>query len=100
MLTGSLGALAGFGAGAAAAAGLYAWLGCSPRARRHGRLSLGAAGAVAMMLALVLGVRATGSAGADAYRPAFGNIMLERATSVERIGNTLTPRLRNWRSGP
>ena len=99
VLTGSLGALAGLGAGAAAAAGLYAWLGRSPRARRRGRLSLGAAGAVAMMLALVLGVRATGSAGADAYRPAFDNILLERATSVERIGNTLAPRLRNWRSG-
>ena len=51
------------------------------------------------MLALALGVRAAGSGGAEAYRPAFDNIMLERATSVERIGNTLGPRLRNWRSG-
>ena len=99
VLTGSVGALAGLGAGAGAAAALYAWLGRSPRARRHGRFSLGAVGAAGLMLALALGVRAAGSGGGDAYRPAFDNIMLERATSVERIGNTLTPRLRNWRSG-
>ena len=99
VLTGSLGALAGLGAGAGAAAALYAWLGRSARARRHGRWSLGAAGAAGLMLALALGVRAAGSAGEDAYRPAFDNILLERATSVERIGNTLGSRLRNWRSG-
>ena len=51
------------------------------------------------LLALALGVRAAGSAGGDAYQPAFDNILLERATSVKRIGNTLAPRLRNWRSG-
>ncbi len=99
VLTGSVGALAGLGAGAGVAAALYAWLGRSPRARRHGRLSLGALGAAGLALALALGVRAAGSGGADTYRPAFDNIMLERATSVERIGNTLGPRLRNWRSG-
>ena len=99
VLTGSVGALAGLVAGAVVAAALYAWLGRSPRARRHGRWSLGAAGAVAMMLVLALGVRAAGPGGGEAYRPAFDNIMLERATSVERIGNTLAPRLRNWRSG-
>ena len=59
----------------------------------------GAVGAAGLMLALALGVRAAGSAGGDAYQPAFDNILLERATSVERIGNTLAPRLRNWRSG-
>ena len=99
VLTGSVGALAGLGAGAGAAAALYAWLGRSARARRHGRWSLGAAGAAGLMLALALGVRVAGSAGEDTYRPVFDNILLERATSVERIGNTLGSRLRNWRAG-
>ena len=99
VLTGSLGALAGLGAGAGMAAALYARLGRSPRARRYGRWSLGAVGAVAMMLALALGVGAAGSVAGDAYRPGFDNILLERATSVERIGNTLGSRLRNWRAG-
>ena len=98
-LSGSMGALAGLGAGATVAAALYAWLGSSPRARRLGRWSLGAAGAVAVMLALVLGVRAAGSGGAEAYRPGFDSILLQRVTSVERIGSTLGSRLRNWRSG-
>ena len=98
-LSGSLGALAGVGAGATVAAALYAWVGCSPRARRLGRWSLGAVGAVAVMLALALGVGAAGSAGADADKPGFDNIMLERVTSLERIGNTLGSRLRNWHSG-
>ena len=66
----------------------------------RGALALtGAVGAAGLMLALALGVRAAGSAGGDAYQPAFDNILLERATSVKRIGNTLAPRLRNWRSG-
>ena len=98
-LSGTLGALAGLGAGATVAAALYAWLGYSPRARRLGRWSLGAAGAAAVVLALALGVRAAGSGGAEAYRPGSGSILLERLTSIERIGETLGTRLRNWRSG-
>ena len=98
-LSGSMGALAGLGAGATVAAALYAWVGCSPGARRLGLRSLGVVGAVAVMLALALGVRVAGFAGTDAGRPGSGSILLERVTSVERIGNTLGSRLRNWHSG-
>ncbi len=99
VLTGSIAALAGLGAGAAVAAALYAWLGHSPRARRLGRRSLAALCAGAAVLVLAIGIRAAGSGASDAYRPAFDTILLERITSVERIGNTLRPRLDNWRAG-
>ena len=99
VLSGSLGALAGLGTGAGVAAALYAWLGRSPRARRCGRRGIGALAAAGLLLALALGLRAARSAGEEEYQPAFDNIMLERATSVERLGNTLTSRLRNWGSG-
>ena len=98
-LSGSLGALAGLGAGAAAAAALYAWLGSSPRARRLGRWSLGAVGAAAVVLVLVLGVRSAGLAGGEEFRPRAGGVLLQRVTSAERIAGTLGKRLRNWDSG-
>ena len=92
--TGSLGALAGLGAGAATAAGLCAWLGGSARARRFGSLALGGLGAVVLALALVIALRAAAPAG-----PAFDNVLLERATSVERIATPLAKRLRTWQAG-
>ena len=100
VLTGSLGSLAGLGTGAAAAAGLYAWLGPTARSRGTGRgalLVLGGAGAV---LAVVIVVRAAAPPpAADVPGRAFESVMLERATSAERIGATLGRRLRNWESG-
>ena len=98
-LSGSMGALAGLGAGATVAAALYAWLGSSPPARRLGRLGLGAVAAVAAVFALVLGLRSAGLAGGDEYRPEAGGVLLQRATSAERIAGTLGLRLRNWDSG-
>ena len=98
-LSGSMGALAGLGAGAVVAAALYAWLGSSPRVRRLGRWSLGAVGAVAVVLVLVLGVRSAGLAGGEEFRPQAGGVLLQRVTSAERIAGTLGKRLRNWESG-
>ena len=98
-LSGSLGALAGLGAGAAVAAALYAWLGRSPPARRLGRWSLGAVCAGAAVLVLVLGLRSAGLAGGEGFRPQAGGVLLQRATSAERIAGTLGTRLRNWESG-
>ena len=96
-LTGSMGALAGLGAGAGAAAILYARFGQSRRARRLALAGLAALGAGALLIAAVLAVR-TGAGGA-APPPAFDSILLERVTSTERIGNTLGGRLRNWQAG-
>ena len=95
--TGSMGAVAGLGAGLAVAAALVARFGGTRRERRlalGGLATLGLAGAA---LVLALGIRAAGTAGD--YAPAFDSILLERATSTERIGNTLGGRLRNWESG-
>ena len=99
-LSGSMGALAGLGAGVGAAAALYAWLGSSPQARRLGRWSLGAVGAVgAVAVVLVLGVRSAGPGGGEEFRPQAGGVLLQRVTSAERIAGTLGKRLRNWDSG-
>ena len=92
--TGSLGALAGLGAGAFTAAALSAWLAGSPGARRLGRLALGGLGAAALALVLVIALRAGEPAG-----PMFENVLVERATSAERIAAPLAKRLRIWRSG-
>ena len=95
--TGSMGAVAGLGAGLAVAAALVARFGGTRRERRlalGGLATLGLAGAA---LVLALGIRAAGTAGD--YAPAFDSILLERATSTERIGNTLGGRLRNWEAG-
>ena len=114
-LTGSLGALAGLMAGLGAACGLYALFGRSRRARRLGLAGLGALGACAIALALVLALRA-GDAPAPAADPGArpdtarheqagrpelrgGNVMVERATSAEWVGFTLGNRLRNWEAG-
>ena len=108
-LTGSLGALAGLGAGLGAACGLYALFGRARRARRAGAAGLGALGACAIALAVVLVVRGAeapapdpgGAQQAEGARPALGggNVMLERATSAEWVGFTAGNRLRIWESG-
>ena len=98
-LSGSMGAFAGLGAGAAVAAALYAWLGSSARVRRLGRGSLGAVCAVAVVLVLVLGLRSAGLTGGEELRPQAGGVLLQRVTSAERIAGTLGKRLRNWESG-
>ncbi|MCY4003843.1 MAG: O-antigen ligase family protein [Rhodospirillales bacterium] len=95
-LTGSMGALAGLGAGAVAAATLCAWFGRTRRARQLGLASLAALAAAAVLLAAVLAVRAV-PGGTPA--PAFDIILLERITSTERIGNTLGGRIHNWEAG-
>ena len=95
MLTGSMGALAGLGAGVGAAAVLFARFGPSRRARRLGFAGLGALGVAAAVVAFTFASRA----GTDAARPAFDSIMLERITSPDRVGNTLGGRLRNWEAG-
>ncbi|MYA12780.1 MAG: O-antigen ligase family protein [Gemmatimonadetes bacterium] len=100
VLTGSLGALAGLGAGAVAAAGLYAWLGPTARARRTGRRALLALGGAGAVLAVGIAVRASAPPPAtDVPARAFETVMLERATSAERIGMTMNRRFRNWESG-
>ena len=93
MLTGSLGAFAGLAAGLGGACALYARFGRARRARRFGLAGLGAVGAVVLVLALALALRG------EAPPRAFDNVMLERATSAERVGHTLGNRLRNWESG-
>ena len=101
-LSGSLGAFAGLGAGAVAAAALYARFGRSPPARRLGRWSLGAvgaAGAVAVVLVLVFGLRGAGPGVGEELRAQAGGVLLQRVTSTERIAGTLGKRLRNWESG-
>ena len=103
-LTGSLGALAGLGAGLGAACLLYAWFGRARRARRLGLAGLGALGAGALALALVVALSGGGPPAPSAEqgaRPAFGggNVMLERATSAEWVGFTAGNRLRIWASG-
>lgn len=114
-LTGSLGALAGLGAGLGAACALYALFGRARRARRLGLAGLGALGTCALALAAVI---ALGGAEAPApaadqladpvraqqerdARPALGggNVMLERATSAEWVGFTAGNRFRIWASG-
>ena len=92
--TGSLGALCGLGAGAFTGAALTAWLGGSRRERRLGRLALCGLGAAVLALALAIAIRAVSPAG-----PVFGNVLVERATSAERIGAPLEKRLRSWRAG-
>ena len=96
-LTGSMGAFAGLGAGLAVAAVLHARFGGTRKERRFGLGGLAALGIAAAALALALGIRTAGSPAGGA--PVFDSILLERATSTERIGNTLGGRLRNWESG-
>ena len=96
-LTGSMGALAGLFAGAFVAAALVARHGRSRRARRIARAGLAAPVAAAVLIAAALAIRAVPSGGAP--EPAFDSILLERVTSVERIGNTLGGRIDNWRAG-
>ena len=98
-LTGSMGALAGLGAGAGAAALAHAWLADSRRIRRLALGSLAAVAAVFAALALTASLRAARAPDGEAPRPAFDSILLERATSTERVGNTLRGRLRNWEAG-
>ena len=103
-LTGSLGALAGLGAGLGAACLLYAWFGRARRARRLGLAGLGSLGACALALALVVALSGGGAPAPSAEpgaRPALGggNVMVQRATSAEWIGFTAGNRLRNWKSG-
>ena len=96
-LSGSMGALAGLGAGAGVAAALFARFGPSRRARRLGLGGLAALGVLGALLAAVLAVR-SGPDG-EVPPPAFDSILLERVTSTGRIGNTLGGRLRNWEAG-
>ena len=105
-LTGSLGALAGLAAGLGAACLLCALFGRSRRERRLGLAGLGALGAGALALALVVALRpAAGpgpaATGTESGRPALrgGNVMLDRATSAEWLGFTAGNRLRIWASG-
>ena len=97
-LTGSMGAMAGLGAGAGVAAAAYAWLGRSRRSRRTGLAALGLLAMAGVVLALVLAVRASGP-GDREIPQAFDSVLLERATSADRIGSTLGLRLRNWEAG-
>ena len=92
-LTGSLGALAGLAAGFGAAGALYVLFGRARRSRRLGIAGLGTVMGVAAVFVLVLALRG------EAPPRAFGNPMLERATSAERVGHTLGNRLRNWEAG-
>ena len=97
-LSGSLGALAGLGAGAFAAAALYAWLGRTPRARRLGAGALGGLAAAVLALAVLVAVRPA-AAPVDDAPPVLGSVLLERATRAERIAAPLARRLRNWEAG-
>ncbi len=97
-LTGSMGAMAGLGAGAGVAAAAYAWLGRSRRSRRTGLAALGLLAMAGVVLALVLALRASGP-GDGEIPQAFDSVLLERATSADRIGSTLGLRLRNWEAG-
>ena len=97
-LTGSMGAMAGLGAGAGVAAAAYAWLGRSRRSRRTGLAALGLLALAGVVLALVLALRASGSGDREIPK-AFDSVLLERATSADRIGSTLGLRLRNWEAG-
>ena len=96
-LAGSIGAAAGLGAGAGAAALAYARLGRSPAARRAGRVAAAGLALLGLVLAGTLLVRAAGPSGGAA--PVFDSLLVERATSVERIASTLGTRLDNWSAG-
>ena len=96
--SGSLGALAGIGAGAVVAAALYAWLGGSAGARRTGRMTLGAVAAAALGLVVVMALRTDGALERGSER-VFDSVLLERATSTERIGKALGKRFANWEAG-
>ena len=95
-LTGSLGAFTGLVAGLGTACAMYVLLGRTPRARRLGLAGIGALCALAVALAVAVALRGLGG---EAPAPAFGNPMVERATSAERIGFTAGNRFRIWASG-
>ena len=102
-LSGSMGAMAGLGAGAGGAALFHAVLGPSPAARLAGRAVLGALVLVAIALAAALladrsGNREAREAGA-AQESGFTVPLFERVTSADRIGSTFGKRLDNWEAG-
>ena len=96
-LSGSMGALAGLLSGVGGAM-LYVWLGNSPWPRRYGLLGLAAMATIASALLLVLALRAAALDSGSGQR-AFDNILLERVTSVVRIGDSLRPRVDSWQAG-
>ena len=117
-LAGSMGALAGLAAGAGGAALFYGSLGPSLGARRAGRLACAGLVLAGAALAVTLAARSPGGTGSAAQgtvpgaeapvagaggrasgEQVFDIPVLERVTSVERIGSTLGTRLENWRSG-
>ena len=95
-LTGSLGAFTGLVAGLGTACAMYVLLGRTRGARRLALAGIGALGALAVALIVAVALRGLGG---EAPAPAFGNPMVERATSAERIGFTAGNRFRIWASG-